>query len=384
MHRRSRRGAVAFASIAGVALVACQLLVGVRDEEGVVRPSGAPVDASSDAAIDSHDPCLKKRPPPPPPPQPPSDAPEPRLDFAVRTFLVRPRDRTLGYDLDERCTGTSESTTNESPCRFPGKPVPDDEGGADNSFGAVVDTYNLLGSGGSNDPASDGLNLELGRGARTFLIVLREYNGTKNDEAVKVGFVSSEQLLSVGCDAGSPLDSGVDGGPTPLWDSCDTWGSVPGDVFGMNDPTVLWDGYVSDGVLVAPFKTFKLALGGVTLVIHDGTFSASFGKTSDGIRQLSAGTLAGRVLANDLVRVAGYFGNAQRPICQDSVIYGVLRDSICAGRDIPISKSDDGKRDRACDALSVAFGVEAVAARLGAVGRPAVQATTCDAMACTE
>ncbi len=362
------------AALLGPTLVACQLLVGINDE-GVARPDAALAspDAGLDVAFD--DPCKKLHPPPRPnDSELPTQPDRPRLAFGIRTVRLRPNGMVIGYDLDDRCTGDTTSTTSGAPCRslkLPGGPA-DDPFGVDNAFAKEV-VANIFFKEGVDDPLAVRLTSQISDGQRTVLVVLSDYNGEKNDGEVHLGLVPSEGLQSVGCDGGVPADAGADAGAlVPKWDGCDQWSYVPGTVVGGVAPSQVSAGYVKDNVLVIDWRALDLdlAFGEVHFPLHEALLTATIAseRTANGITfALQEGIVTGRVGSADLINAAGRFYRSV--VCGQPGIAVLLSQYACNARDLPLLRSDDG-RDTTCNAVSFSLGFEASPARLGTEGVP--------------
>src|SRR5690606_20059257 len=165
---RARRG-FATAALTTSCLLACQVIVGVREEEGAPRPADAGSGAVTDADGPS-DPCIKHVPPPPPPGPPATDDVDARY-FALRSFAFRPPNQpAIGYDLDQRCTGLAASTTSDPPCVMPSPDEADDDGGVDNAFGRLLDLLPGAFKSDSGDFAGEAFDFNVGIGRFTILV----------------------------------------------------------------------------------------------------------------------------------------------------------------------------------------------------------------------
>lgn len=346
-----RRVALLLVGLAG-ALAACQVLVGVSDEEGAARPAGSQVVPVADLCPHTA---------PPPPPSGAQDGPDQApVWFALTTLegLPRPDGRPVGFDLDQRCTGFPAPTAFDGGALCASSFI-DDTGGVDNAaarlFGALP--------GGYGKALFDGFRVQA-RAARTLLVYLARYNGQPNDPSVVARLVASEGLQSTSCDGGAP--SG-DGGA--LLEGCDTWGFPQGTLTpfdGGATPAVLHEGYVSEGRLVLGTKaalelevevgrgTFPLPLSGAVL---EARISEKVGPQGATVRTL-AGTIAGRVSVSALLSAFA----RQPSLCTAPELEAYKR-AVCAYRDMPGSLSDDPLR--ACTHVSVGLAFTSVQARLG-------------------
>ncbi len=353
---RARRHVV-LASVALVALAACQLIVGVDDEAGVPRPVTTEAGSVDAGPVD---PCRKHV----PPPRSEVPAPDDKLDlvFAVRQFVAQPSQGTLGYDLDGRCTGIDGSTTADPPCVGP-SPSRDADGGVDNGIAKVLETFKVFSN--TDDPVGQAATNNIAGGVFTNLIGVFGYNGQKNDPSVQVQVVVSVGLRSVGCDGGT-----TDGGGErlkPQWDGCDTWNHTPDAIKDGANPVWLQvrEGYVADDTLVVQIPESKIGIFIGEFAVYDGAMTARIERDANGrVIGLRNGVFAGRASASDMLRVVQFLNFNRTVVCEDPIAFQAIKDALCKGRDIPIHREDDGKGQR-CDGVSVAFGFEADPARVG-------------------
>jgi hypothetical protein len=357
------RRTLALALVATWGAVACQIIAGVEDEEGVARPDGSVADAG-DSASDAAEGCARRLPPAPPSPESvPRDAPDHDYIFAIRAFSGRVKGQeVLGYDLDGRCT-TADVTGSSLACSPPlgGKVDIDGEGGIDNALAHIIDGYALITD--ASDPVGAAANENIARGKYTNLIGLFGYNGAANDDSVKAQIVATAGLQSTGCD-----DAGEVGDGAPRWDGCDTWKYVKGKITRF-DVTPVWqtvDGWVSNDVLVVPMDqlAFSLFVGDVPL--YNAYFTARIDRTG-GVVRLKDGIITGRAEAQAVVGGVRTLDFAGVTMCKVPTIFEAMRDAICKARDLPLLPTDDGK-GKSCNAVSLAFGFEAELARLGVEG----------------
>lgn len=375
---RLARHLFALGFLAASTLAACQLLVGIEDERGVARPDAAPPDAAvDDAGVE--DPCVKRH--PPPPPSGATGEAKKSFVFAVRSFTTRTdAGAILGYDLDDRCTGTPGSTTADAPCVSPGETlIVDGENGIDNALVGLSESFGVGNDAGEGDDlVAQNVNGEISSGYFTNLIGLFDYNGLPNDDEVRVRVVPG---------VGPPLVSNEDGGAAtngpPLWDGNDTWNHTADDI-SPGDPPV-WGktikGYVVDDVLVVPARgNVAVGLLGRELLVSGGVLTARMVREGGEVRGLTGGIIAGRALADHLLQILAVLSLQEKSICEHFA--PVLQEVLCGARDIPFDQKKDGQ-GLACDAISLGFGFEAAPARLGAKGQ--LPTLECDAaLACTD
>jgi hypothetical protein len=343
---------VAFVVVVATMLLACQLIVGVRDEDGVRPPPP--------------DPCQKRKPPLPPSAEAVAEAGPPRISpnagpsfYAVQTFKIRPTGAPpFGYDLDDHCTGEVTSTTRKEACVLDGGiDASDDDGGLDNAFGRSLDYLSNAG----NDLAGGGFSQSAGRGIFTLVLQVADYNGLADDDDVKVAIITAINLVSVGCS-----DAGFSA--SPLWDGCDQWNFVTSTPY--VDPigsTETIRGYVRSHVLVASDvqEPRSFGLGGIDITLHHPILTATIATGDGGVPMLSGGVLTGRVPAANLVGFAQRLEIERKPACDQPKYAPLVADvisGICRSRDLRTDHNDNG--DLPCDALSFAIGFEAVKAGL--------------------
>jgi len=384
---RLRRAAIVAVGLSCASLFACQLLVGVKDEDGVPRPVTSDAAATEDAdAGSSADPCMKRHPPPRPSAADLLDATTPGQGFvfAVKEFQINPPGTVLGYDLDERCTGDPNSSTSEAPCTSrAGADTTDKPNGVDNEFQrSVVPSFLAQKDGGPADPAAQTLNSDIAEGRRTVFIGVTDYNGLENDDEVKVGFAASERMAQAGCgncllvEAGPGAFDDAGDPPRPQWDGLDAWYYTPSSVVVQGLPAAPLRGYVSKGVLVVIADRISLSILGADLDFRDAVLTATIAKGSGNVPFiLQNGLVAGRIPAAEVVVSASTLKNTQSD-CKN-VALAFLKEEVCHDRDLPSRKADDGKGST-CESLSIAIGFNAYPVRLGYPG-PAAPPLPCDA-----
>ncbi len=374
-----RRRALALGFVSLSALAACQLIVGVKDEEGLPRPDAATADVLDDVVV-PEDPCKKHHPPlPPTADKIPADAGAQNYVLGVRRFYARRNGEVMGYDLDGRCTGIPGSTTSDPPCTSSKSPLADADGGIDNALLAISESFApFSGTGGTGDLVGDRVNQQIDLGAFTNLIGLFGYNGLSNDDEVTLHIVPATGLSSVGCDGGTPPEAG------PQWDGCDMWSHAPGKIVDGTNP--VWSGgikgYVADDVLVVRAQDLTFGLIGNELYAGDGLLTARIVRDGSGSIRLADGVVAGRTPANRLLSLVQLLELNGTRICESGQLLTLLRDSVCRARDLPLTREEDG-RGVACGAISFAFGFEAEPVRLGTAGT--LPDLSCDAgMTCSD
>jgi len=373
------RRALALGFVSLSALAACQLIVGVNDEEGLLRPDAATADVVDDIIV-PEDPCKKLHPPlPPTADKIPADAGAQNYVLGVRRFYARKNGEVMGYDLDGRCTGIPGSTTSDPPCTSSKGIMADADGGIDNALLTISESFAAFnGTNAGSDLVGDLVNKQIDLGAFTNLIGLFGYNGLSNDDEITVHIVPATGLSSVGCDGGTLPEAG------PQWDGCDTWAHSPGKIVDGKDPvwTGAIKGYVADDVLVVQAQDLTFGLIGNELNTSDGMLTARIVRDGSGSIRMTDAVVAGRTPANELLSIVQLLELNGTRICESGQFLGLLRDSVCRARDLPLTQKEDG-RGLSCGAISFAFGFEAEPVRLGTAGM--LPDVTCDAgMTCSD
>ncbi|HQY62214.1 MAG: hypothetical protein IPF92_23045 [Myxococcales bacterium] len=370
-------GALA-ASIAATTLVACQLIVGVKDDPGApllpARPP--PVDGGPTPG----DPCAHARPPPKPTVNDGNDANE--LVFAARKVAVGQRvdgGGPIGFDLDGVCSCENAPRDAAAPrtlCKLPpgvnlcppDKPLDDPFGrdlGGVNAFQPLA----LL-----NVDKSASIDGQLEQGQRGLLVTVTGYNGKANDTSVGVSFQLSPGTTKRGTcgDASAPLPDAGDGLQRyqPCWDGNDEWSQASSSQAGRT-----LDGYVTNYELVVEDKigTTKVfaGIGTIEIEMAGPVFQATLVPPAGGKPWLLDGVLAGRIDANATLKTVGALldplGKVQY-LCEQTVgVYPIARDAVCGARDISFRGADP---DATCDGISVAVGFVLEGAKKGATVTP--------------
>lgn len=364
------RGIVAGAALvasAALTLVACQVLLGVSDEDGTARlpsgPEAGPLDSCEHTA-------------PPLAPQGASDGVDlPPAWFAMTTLegLARADGKPVGFDLDGRCTGLALPTAFDggSACS---KLVVDDHGGIDNSAQAM---FAALPSG-YGKTTFDTFDALAKSGARTLLVYLARYNGQPNDPSVVVKIVPSEAMQTSSCDGGAPPAPATDAGG-PQLAGCDTWSYAPAGltpVDGGAIPTNVYEGFVSEGRLVVGTKggvDLEIGTASLPIPVVGAVLVARFGDRpgpgGGSVRTLN-GTIAGRVAPAGLLAAL-----ARNPGFCNAPSLDTLRRVVCDYRDMPQSLADDPLRP--CTHVSIGLAFQSVQGKLGTAAAAAPPAAPC-------
>jgi hypothetical protein len=291
--------------------------------------------------------------PDPPPAQPVGDASDIEQEFAIGSvdFGLDTVAEPVGLNIDRRCT-TSLAT---SSCKLPSPDqisrAIDYDGGVDNSGFNLVQQLALLGEAFS--PTN--INERLQVGEYGFVVRVRNYNGTPNDDSIGVEVYPA---LRHGVPPSVP-----DGGRSDLWVRDESYNFA-------NSSTIRSSlAYVTAGVVVAFFETFEMPLSApeqtpverrMVVKLRDVWMRAQLVKLPDG-NDGARGVLAGRWSTLDFLRQVRSldvpnFGT----ICKQPLVYGQAKNTLCPGRDVRGRGVDDDK-DLPCDAVSAGLAFTAYA-----------------------
>lgn len=378
MNRFAKVGAVLLTFAAS--LLACQLIVGVQDEEGSAKPDAfapkidsAVPDLCAHASIPSERPAATTE---------GSDL-EP-LWFAISSMDGLPRSpgESFGFDLDGVCTGfTSGPTAYDGG----GSCLPanaDDDGGIDNAAPALFRGLPF----GYGSKLFDIVTKQVQNGDRTLLVYLSRYNGTPNDPFVQVQLIPTDRLVSTACGPdGGPSDAGQPDGatPTPEWQGCDAWSFAQGRLIltgGQPAPTGLQDGYVKDGRLVVGTTSstqLSLNVGGLAITVTNSFLVANLKPTTtDAGKKLFAleGLVTGRLAPSSLFEGVA---RADKAFCDPVLLANLVKPTVCSARDIAEFPSQDF-REAPCTAISAALKFSALQATIGPAV-PGLSIGDCDA-----
>lgn len=355
---------LAFAAALAASIIACQLIVGVKDDPGVAlfpeRPPGV------DGGPTPGDPCAHAR--PPPKPEVNDGTEENELVFAARKVAVGQRidgGAPIGFDLDGVCSCANappDAATPRTLCKLPtGVNLCPADTPSDDPFGRDLGGANAFSPlRVLNLDKSASIDGQLERGQRGLLVLVSGYNGKANDTRVGVSFLLSPGATKPGgCgDASAPLPDAGDGVQRyePCWNGNDEWSQGPG---GQGGRTL--DGYVTNYELVVedPIGTTKVfaGIGSIEVEMAGPVFQATLVPPAGGKPWLLDGVLAGRIDANATLATVGALldpiGKTQFLCEQPAGIYAVARDNICRARDISFRGADP---DRTCDGISASVG----------------------------
>jgi hypothetical protein len=266
------------------------------------------------------------------------------------------RFRTMGFDLDQACTGQGDGPTCTNVWTTSNPPIDGDAlDGRDNTQGAVLFNLRNVELGRST---SELVNSFIDSGAATTLLRVRRYNGLPNDRDVEVQVFAGTMMHT-----GAPL----------AWQGNDEWAAVHGWVeqdergeWSAERPT-FFDAaaYVTDGMLVAHLKQFRTAGAMLSQVVITARIDQTLGLA------LAEGTMAGRAKTNDLLAGLREFPDSEtgEKICIGTKNYPKHKRTVCSASDISFSPSADPSSQ--CDATSWGFHFTALPAKLsGAVPVP--------------
>ncbi len=370
---RSRKPCLdALLPLALLATPACSWFDGLSLGKSLIDQSndGAVTDANGGVGTgvrDSRVPggtCVSAR-PPPPRPGVSSAAGDSEFVVAFRTEDVGssddsngvPRFLKIGYDLDQTCTGNGAGPSCAEPSWATADHT-DGQDGRDNAVGRLL--YEVRPEGGMD--ADIGQNADINDGTLTALVRVSGYNGSSNDDRVRVDMFGAT-LNEV---------NAPDAGRSPTWDGADEWfayadwvarpdGGVPApEILAQYSDT---SAYVTDGILVAHFPQVPL---GPVLITFDVWVTARV-TMSDSRWALREGTLAGRMPIDSVLAAATFDSKPQ--LCANDPKYPMLQKLACSIADIRTtteSNPSDGTTgsDSECNAASLAFLFTADPARL--------------------
>lgn len=361
------------------ALVACQIIAGLEEPEGITPPV-VESDAGSDA---SKDPCTHST-PPPPPVQDSDPATKNDYWFAATNLeipLQQNQKNTRGFDLDNGCTCSADLHDGGPSCTLKGNPkgTCDLDGGIDDAFASTFATALAA----SKQDVAAPVNSELADGTRTLLLYLGEYNGKANDSSVFVQFVNAGGLYDKrGCTDAEvahtvTVNAVANDDRTPPGkdrlkpnnDGCDRWSPEVGK---LNDvdrrPPLSVQGYVTNFQLVVTVGEIASSIFGGAARFRGALTVATLSQENGHFR--IDGIIGARMPYEDLLKVLGsnQIGDGQKDggytaLCEDPGLWFVATSKICGARDVLATTTDDYK-GLECDAVSLNIGVSFVEARI--------------------
>jgi hypothetical protein len=262
------------------------------------------------------------------------------IEILIAARAVHVESGTIGYDLDNACTCAPHDPTCAS-----GIQSCDGEGGVDNAAGIAMTELGLTDA--FEGQLNDGV-IAAGKGG--VLIQVEQYNGKADDLNVKVSFYSSQGPATI-------VDGGIAHYP-PDFGGIDTW-TVDRSRLTSGQPPGTYDateGYVTGGVLVAPFVGLVRLSETVELATTGGYLIAPIDLSDPTKPQIHSGIIAGRWPTDKLLALM------EGTMC--SVPQAVARDAVCAAADIMRDEGQD-KKGLSCDALSLALAFDSVPALFG-------------------
>jgi hypothetical protein len=382
---RSRSGAIlacvrSFASAALavplVATAACSyydsslLEPRVRDAGGS-QPAG-------DASTESHDApasdtpagsCKHRTPPDPPSVKNAGGSIElvvamSSIDFGDSSSDAGMSYRSMGYDLDVKCTCQGEGPSCQEAAWATADSCDGPEG-QDNSGGGLVAEMTAF----VPESGTAKWNADIQSGKWSVLLRVRGYNGQADDDQVEVAWYVPGPL--------GGLSSGDAGNARPVWDGNDVWPvrsqclePANGDAgtYDVNAPRYVdAKGYVTGSVLVASVPKGTMRITDQFSLLLTGAFlTATVGKNQQGLWELRDGTLAARWMLSDILgQLAGVQDPVlSQPLCTNSLFYPNIKKKICAYADI---YSSVGTPTTECDSTTLGARFQALQAKLGGV-----------------
>lgn len=312
----------------------------------------------------------------------------PPITLALRTMRIGSQDaannfnllawQDLGLDLDGVCTSSPTCPADEpiGSCK-PTSAAAATDGNycRDNTFGKLeVNAANIPEVGGKYGLNDEAFNCALCTGAYNFLIKVSGYNGSPNDDQVRIDFYPSP---------------GLEGTPLP-WDcNATTWRNSP--CFTADQPWLIRDtavttpqggpdlpdatladpnAYIRDGYLVANlpkdalfwFPSIKGRKADIAtpfpLRFAQGIVTGHLKKAPDGTWSVEDGTIAGRTRGTDVLEGFRLIG-----FCESDPNYGLMTTFLHTNLDILASGQNDP--NITCDAISVGIAYSATQAVAG-------------------
>jgi hypothetical protein len=247
----------------------------------------------------------------------------------------------------------------------------DGPNGADNAFASILKDLSAVLAQNNSTLNQLAPALTITRGVMNFLIELRGYNGTPNDDRVDIdvwtasGITGMQQPASFEIQDLEKLEETWDGGdPNTEW-TVDSR-SVKTDGTKLVIPKVVARGYVADGILVAPH------MGQITLPpfvgspvqVNDAELTGKLFQ-KDGRWQLVEGRVAARVESGRLLNILGATkATDSAQMCDPgSALYPLLRQELCTSLDLP---PDGGAVDAGvpCGAISAGFAISFIESKI--------------------
>ena len=281
------------------------------------------------------------------------DGPNLEVIVAVNKFSLKTAvgSKPLGYNLDGLCG-----------CDASCKPRGDGSGICDDGTGVDNSGLNIFNLQLSEIDLEQRANDNLKKGDNGVLIRVTGYNGTPNDSTVQIEIFASQ---------GTENPDGGTIGIAPKGTSADRWTI---DKTNVELPQLKskerTDGYVRDGVLVAPNLSTNIQIDAdISVSFRYGVLTAKIEPLGNNEYALREGVVAGRWPIIDalltLARISDPFSAGKnKPFCETKgVLYTNTIVSLCAQTDVRADNDNSGAL--LCDAVSTAMGFEALPGSLG-------------------
>ena len=325
------------------------------------------------SALDAS-PCQHRRPPDRPATTQTDAGLEP-LVFVGQSFTTgfnslddagKPRYLSLGFDLDNTCTGEGQGPSCLEP-DWADASHHDGVDGIDNAYGQAY--YGA--------PLPD--TAVAGTGVDVILVRVQGYSGQPDDDQVEVCLYAA---------LGLETRTGQEAGLFPVFDGQDRWRILPETLLPSTDggaPSVDQprycdeNAYVSGGVLVAQFAEAlwpaELELAPTWVFpAHQVVMAGSLKGNDTGSWQWLNVQVGFRVRLTDALTIASRMGETGNLVCLDVATYQFLKRGGCAVADI---RADDDTASAPCDAVSYGSLVQFTQARLGEVRPPSPPLPAC-------
>jgi len=283
--------------------------------------------------------------------------------------------RDFGFDLDDKCTAsaTCDVEHTDSSCkRVTAGQAPDGNNCRDNNFGKLQNIVSGSSDVGGRLGLNDGtFNCGLCYGRYNILIRISGYNGTANDDDIRI-----DLYRSPGVETELPLTS-CDGDPAARlcwWLAASTWTIDRASTVNHQATSGLPEAeiadphaFVRDGYLVARFPEKALIWFPGTyqknttfpLQLTRGIVTARLARSEDSTWRMTDGVIGGRVTGEDVI-----WGFRRVGLCESDPLYGVAQSAIKANLDI--TAAPDAAPDAPCDSISLGV---IFAARQATVGK---------------
>lgn len=277
----------------------------------------------------------------------------------------RPGYLTVGFDLDNTCTGEGQGPSCVEP---PGVDATDGDQGRDNALARLWASFVEAGVAPDGGPIG---------GSSPYTVVARvsDYNGEADDDRVTI-----EYFLGTG------VAPDAQGNRTPRWDGTDRWdvasfelqtddaGEPRLDGSPLIDPVA----YVAGWNLVSRLTSFPLASPSqAPRLAADYIWTGRLAKEGGGWA-IHDGVQSSRLPVSELLASLGGYDDVldpnHRALCRGTAEYAALKAKICSFVDIATLQGD---RSRPCDALSNGSTFEASPAILGGIDPTELPANRC-------